>query len=362
MTGHVDIRFVRKERGLTQAEAAEQAGIGSSTFADWEVKGYDLLAQMAVTNPQVRKTKERIDAWLAGCALPPEPECPDSDLKRERERRGVSQEEACRQAGIPPTTWRRWEKQGPIKLEGYGPDTSRGKVKAWLEGEPVVEMEGPAFEVLPETAPDPEIETYRAIAAAIPDHRPALAAALVSFADKLQASRTQPDRTEESTAVMERLVKAQVETREAVITLSEESERVLEGVQAFVMDGVDAGKLQREMNEMLHLVADEVQATRAAVREVLDDGPDEPDEPRRKGMTLLAAEVRGLRMGVASLIELMKESERERKRQANRMEVLWAERRGQLDRQEEEEVARVRAFAERAASAGSSLNPAASEQ
>ena len=341
-----DILAERTKRGISQLSAAKEAGIGRSTFAEWEVKGYTKLAEAAEQNVQVRSTKERIDAWLQEDALPAAPEDPDSDLKRERKRRGVSQEEASRQAGIPPTTWRRWEKQGPIKLEGYDPDTSRGKARAWLEGEPVVEPEGLAFEVLPEASPDPEIETYRAIAAAIPDHRPALAAALVSFADKLQASRAPAPDPEPAS---------------------------------------DSAKTLQELCDMVHLVADEVQATRAMLRSFINSQPDVSSEVRSLAAAVrqlgdelvavarpvagsatilvneearsLGEEVRGVSKAVGVLIDLMKKSEESRQRDARKVAHLWAERREELKRQEAAEAAKARELASRMGGGGSSLHP-----
>ena len=108
------------------------------------------------------------------------------------------------------------------------------RIEAWLDGKPIPAPPTLSAPVTAESSPPTpspeqrEVETYRAIAAAIPDHRPALAQALISFADKLaERERVAPAAEPASDAFPEALA----EVREALHTLSRESSKVREAVR-----------------------------------------------------------------------------------------------------------------------------------
>ena len=350
-----ELKAERIRRGLTQAQAARELGMGATTYLGWE------HGKSGGRNRRSWPTCERIDAWLAGHFEPePEPEpVSGPDIRAERKKRGLSQAAAAEQARVGRTTFAEWESRGYETLATIAPVSAPARktkelIDEWLR-EPVAEPERPVYdrehELPPEPEPeperpDPEIETYRAIAAAIPDHRPALAQALLSFAAKLAERKWRergpkgPPPDPESGA----LPKALVEVREALHTLSEESATVREAVRAFVLESKPAMGAA-ELREALDGLATEAQATRALVRELAARLPTEaPAGPS----PVLLDEVRALRAGFASLTAALQAESAANAKMRTRAGLIWAEHQRLLEQREEELRAMDRAFMERA--------------
>ena len=181
MTKETDIRLERKRRGLSQAEAAEQARIGRTTFAEWEAKGYAKLAETSLTNTLARASLVRIDAWLRG------PPCPPPKPVYDREH------ELPPEPDGPLTDWNK----EPVALENHSSDSTHTKAKAWMD-----------------TSDESEPEVAQ---------EPALATALRSFVDRtdevLEAIRA-------SAANADRLVEEMVAVRQTVRRIGGEVEEV----------------------------------------------------------------------------------------------------------------------------------------